>query len=135
MTRQKAINAFLLVSLAGMGSIPGVPDFCCGRQDCKPASVQILSKDSIFSVVRIEGKTLHLPAGRVFRSRFSSYYCFNKNKEKCKGGVVSKECALCAIEGGGLVNTINTTPLADNRWLLTPVGQDCQSCHAGKGKG
>ncbi len=135
MNSKNATNAFLFVSLAAMGSVPGVPDFCCGRQDCRPAAVQILSKDNQFSVVRVEGKTLHLPAGRVFRSRFSSHYCFNLEKEACRGGVVSKECALCVIEGGGFVNTINATPVAGNKLLLTPVAQDCENCHGDKGSG
>ena len=130
-----AINAVLFVSLAGVGSIPGVPDFCCGRQDCKPAAVQVLSKNSIFSVVRVEGKTLHLPAGRVFRSRLSSYYCFNQEKAECEGGVVSRECAMCVIEGGGFVNTINVTPVAENKHLLIPTQQNCANCHGDKGKG
>ena len=130
-----AINAVLFVSLAGVGSIPGVPDFCCGRQDCKPAAVQVLSKNSIFSVVRVEGKVLHLPAGRVFQSRLSSYYCFNIEKAECEGGVVSRECVLCVIEGGGFVNTINVTPVAANKLLLIPAADNCESCHSGKGNG
>ena len=135
MNSKNALNAFLFVSLAAMGSVPGVPDFCCGRQDCRPASVRVLSKDGAVSVVRIEGKTLHLPAGRVFRSRFSSHYCFKHFKQECRGGVVSEECAQCVIEGGGFVNTINITPVTDNKLLLTPVAQSCAKCHGDKGKG
>ena len=135
MMSRYAANALFLVSLTSLGSIPGVPEFCCGRQDCRPAAVQVLSKDNQFSVVRIEGKTLHLHAGRVFRSRFSSYYCFNNDKEACRGGVVSQECALCVIEGGGFVNTINAVPVADNKLLLTPAARDCANCHGDKGNG
>lgn len=135
MKSRTAVNALLLLSLTSMGSIPGVPDYCCGRKDCRPAAVHILSKDSYFSVVQIEGKILHLPAGRVFRSRHSSHYCFNNDKEACRGGVVSKECALCVIEGGGFVNTINITPVAGNKLLLIPAAQECTKCHGAIGKG
>lgn len=86
----------------------GIPDFCCGVENCRYTEATLLERRGDKSLVRIEGKTLLLPSDMVFpikhRGRHEGQiaqgvYCWNLYEDdtasKCMYGEVSEECAFC----------------------------------------
>ncbi len=128
----------LLMLLAGLfsapsdGPIPGVPEWCCGYHDCRPANVSILHKKADESAVLVDGRRLDISPGRVYRSRGSeSWYCFRIGLKECRDGKVSEDCVRCVVEGGHVVQEIRVIPVSTRplgRYLLLPRG-GCRNCH------
>lgn len=132
--RIAARHLALVAIMALPGGIPGVPESCCGWQDCRPASVHILKVEGGKALVRIDGKTITIPASTAVRSRFRGFYCFVKEVPQCWDGknyTVSRECARCAIESGSFVEDVRVIETAARGHLVLPVYGDCGQCHGG----
>jgi len=126
---------FLLVSVLGSpadGPIPGVPEWCCGYRDCRPADVRILQRGADEAAVVVDGRRLTLSPGRVFRSKKpGGWYCFRVGLAECRGGRVSPGCARCVVSGGHIVGEMRLIPapaLGPEKHLLLPEG-GCRGCH------
>ena len=123
----------LVAILALPGGIPGVPENCCGWKDCRPAAVRILKVEGGMALVRVNGKTITIPAGYAQRSKVGGYFCFLLHRPECWDGknfTVSAACARCVIEGGGFANDVRIT-VSGQRHLIVPVREDCGECHGG----
>lgn len=100
-----ALWAVLALTAGTAGPHPGIPGWCCGPGDCRPARVEVLSWEA--SRVRVNGVELVLPphpehGPRLHRSALGGLYCF-ESRSGCYDGqgraVVSQLCARCAAQG------------------------------------
>ena len=121
-----------LLSAPSDGAIPGVPEWCCGYRDCRPADVRIVRKGSDDALVVVDGRQMALSPGRVYRSKeIGGWYCFRVGLRQCKGGEVSEDCVRCVVEGGHIVQEMSVIPVSAGlagKYLLIPDG-GCRNCH------
>lgn len=135
--------AFLVLPLAAGGAFsaepprPAPPDDCCGEWDCYPARVRIQVRSPRGDLATVDGKPVRLGHGRARYSKDWEGYCYQRDKAECAGGVVSEECALCAVERekfGQADTRVIPTSIAPGRGdygrhLLLPIGRQCSECH------
>lgn len=85
----------------------GLPDWCCGYENCRNTDTALIERGKKSSLVRIEGVIIRVPNERIFftnNRNGQGVYCwkFVSRNEDCWGDVL-EECAMCVGIGSGPV--------------------------------
>jgi hypothetical protein len=96
----------LLLAFAVLAHL-GLPEWCCGYENCRYTDTALIEKGEKTSIVRIEGITIPIENKRIFQTKDRAgrgVYCWKyvSQTEDCWGDVL-KECAMCVGIGSGPV--------------------------------